>query len=186
VNIKRVIITLVIVAGILAVPNIAGSQLTYDQAAERFAAMGCTSCHNGRAAPTFEDMVALFQEWGQKYDNIDDAVANEVVVYGQTYDSYDAMMEQMAKFVGKNLEDIQDLHQFFIEVFQGAGQPADDTGTTTQQDTTTTTTVQEATATTTAQEEQAVEEQPSIAPAVAAGILVAVIIAAAAYMLAKK
>ena len=181
-NIKRVIVTLVIVAGILAVPGVAG-QLTYDQAAERFAALGCTSCHNGRAAPTFDDMVALFQEWGQKYESIDEAVANEVVVYGQTYDSYDAMMEQMAKFVGKNLEDIQDLHQFFLEVFQGAGQPAGDTGTTT---TTTTTAEQQATTAQEAAPTQAGEDQPSIAPAVVAGILVAVIIAAAAYMLAKK
>jgi len=183
---KRLAATLLILAGLLALPGVVEGQLTYDEAAARFAELGCTSCHNGRAAPTFDQVVQLFEQWGQQYDNIDDAIANEV----PGYSSYDQMMASMARFVGVTVDDIQDLYQFFIEVFQSAQPAQQDTAT--QQDTTT---QAEATATTAQTTEAAGEEpaatttqaeEPGLAPAFAAGIILAVIIAGAAYMLAKK
>ena len=111
--------------------------LTVDEAKAKFDQLACFSCHNGNTAPTWDEMLQMIASWGQQYDNIDEAVRNEVVYFGgQKFDSYDDLMSTMAANVGgKTLDDpdIQDLYNFFLAVFNGevqiqqaGGQP--DTG----------------------------------------------------------
>ena len=98
----------------------ASGQVTEDEARQLFQRLGCTSCHtSGGTAPPFDEVVAMIESWRGQYASIDEAVASEVVVFGQKYDSYDALMQAMASFTGKTLDDIRPLYDYFLQVFQG-------------------------------------------------------------------
>ncbi len=110
----------------------AAGQVTEEEAMQLFQRLGCTSCHvAGGTAPPFDEIVSMIESWRGQYASIDEAVAAEVVVFGETFDTYDAMMERMASFTGKTLDDIRPLYDFFLQVFQGqaAQPPAGETAT---------------------------------------------------------
>lgn len=168
---RRLAVTILLIGAMLLAPTVVMGQLTYDQAEAEFQQLGCTSCHNGGTAPPFDEVVQMIQSWSQNYNSLDEAVAAEVVAFGKSYDSYDAMMQDMAQFTGKTLDDIQNIYQFFIDVFEGNVQVGGGGGETT---------------TTAGEAGGEAQQGGSLAPAIIAGIVLAIIIAGAAYMLSSR
>lgn len=91
--------------------SLAVAQPTAEEARSTFEKLGCVSCHNGAIAPAWDEMVSLVREWGQKYPSLDEAVREESRVregfrnFGYQFDSWDEMMSQMARNVGKSPDD---------------------------------------------------------------------------------
>ena len=109
-------------AASLAEPARAQEVLTVDEARQLFQRLGCTSCHNGQTARTFEEAVLFIDGWRGKYGSLDEAVAAEVEYFGgQRFESYDAMFSQMAANTGKTLDDpdVMKLYEFFKAVYEG-------------------------------------------------------------------
>ena len=112
--------------------------ISEDDARQAFEQAGCTSCHNGGAAPDWDGIVQVIEEWAQNYNSLDEAVQNEYTFAGGA-DSYDEMMETMKQYTpGITDEQYQMLYQFFIQVFEEARSQAQTTTTTTQPPSTTT------------------------------------------------
>lgn len=99
----------------------AAAAMTVDQAKQEFQAKGCTSCHNGALAPTFDGVIKKIQEWAKKYNSLDEAVKAESKNFKmfQNAQSWDQLMSEMPGMT-------PELKQFFEQVFQqakgGAGQ----------------------------------------------------------------
>ncbi len=185
----------VLLLGIAAsLAGVAVAQPTEDEAREIFQTLGCTSCHmQGGSAKPFDEIVSLFQQWGGQYATIDEAIQKEVKYFGgQTFDSYDKLMETMAMNVGKTMDDpdIQLLNEFFLNLFEsGAGTPtATTTPTTTGTTGQTTTTTNAATTPTTGPTETATTGAggPGVGVIAASGVVVALILIGVAYILSKK
>lgn len=85
------------------------AQPSEEEARSAFEQLGCVNCHNGNVARTkWEDIVADFTEWRDKYATLDEAVAAEVEYFGgQRFSSFKELMERMATNVGKDLSDPQ-------------------------------------------------------------------------------
>ncbi len=184
----------ILLLGIAAsLAGVAAAQPTVDEAREVFQTLGCTSCHmQGGSAKPFDEIVSLFQQWGGQYATIDEAIQKEVKYFGgQTFDSYDKLMETMAMNVGKTMDDpdIQLLYEFFLNLFEsGAGTPTATTPTTTETTGQTTTTTNAATTPTTSPVETTTTEAsgPGVGVIAASGVVIALILIAAAYILSKK
>ena len=175
-------------------------QVTEDEARQLFQRLGCTSCHTaGGTAPPFDEVVAMIESWRGQYASIDEAIAAEVVVFGQKYDTYDALMQAMASFTGKTLDDIRPLYDYFLQVFQGQqGQPpAGETpgATTTPAETVTTpaetgqqTATQTPGATTPTEGAATATEQPERGAgyALIAGVLLAIIVVGLALLASQR
>ncbi len=97
----------------------------------------CESCHNGAVAPTFDQIVKMFQEWAKKYPSLDEAVKAESKHFrapAHAYNSYKELMEGMKAFTPSiGSKDFELLYNFFEQVFQqakgGAGTLATKTAT---------------------------------------------------------
>jgi len=149
--------------------------LTEEEAKSLFESLGCTGCHvSGGVADPFDDIVSTFQTAGQQYNGDIDAYVRENVEYfGQKFDSFDALMQQMGANVGASNEDIQALSLFFRSVFTKGG------GTSPEQPAETTTQMTE-TQTTTPQETGAPQKKPPVGtntPIIVFGIAAIIIIA---------
>ena len=119
-----------LVAGVLVAILLAGAAaaLTESQAKQEFQAKGCTNCHNGALAPTFEGVIKKLQEWAKKYNSLDEAVKAEAKNFKmfRNAQSWDQLMNMMPGMT-------PELKQFFEQVFQqakgGAGGAASTTTT---------------------------------------------------------
>ena len=99
------------------------AELSDKQAEEKFKALGCTSCHNGKTADEFDEMVEdMVEEWPEEYSSIDEAAQH--VVYelekGVKFNNFDELMAKMAKNVNRdpNDPDIVALKEFFKSKFE--------------------------------------------------------------------
>ncbi len=106
-----------LVAGVLVAILLAGAAsaaMSMEQAKKAFEAKGCTGCHNGGLAPTFEGTVKKIQEWAKKYNSLDEAVKAEAKNFKmfQNAQSWDQLMNMMNVPGG--------LRKFFEQVFQQA------------------------------------------------------------------
>ena len=137
------------------------AQPSEEEAKQIFESLGCISCHVGKPrqpASSWDLIIQYFQDWSQKYPNIDEAIKNEVVYYGnQKFNSFDELMERMASNVGKdpNDPDIVKLKEFFRSFW---GEVATETQTQTPEETQTAT-MKETTQETT--QETATPESPT-------------------------
>ncbi len=121
-TIALAVILVLTAAASLVEPARAQEALTVDEARQLFQRLGCTSCHNGQTARTFEEAVLFIDGWRGKYGSLDEAVAAEVEYFGgQRFESYDAMFNVMASNVGKTLDDpdVRSLYEFFKAVYEG-------------------------------------------------------------------
>ena len=91
----------------------AAAQPSEEEARSAFEQLGCVSCHNGNVAKTrWEDIVADFTEWRDKYASLDEAVAAEVEYFGgQRFSSFRELMEQMAT---NSRVDLSDPHMIVL------------------------------------------------------------------------
>ena len=111
---------------------IVSAQPSEEEARQKFESLGCTGCHNGGVAPTWEDVVNIFKEWKTKYGSLDEAVKNEVDFFGKKFNTYDEMMAEMAKSSAAGTPDNPDfqvIDQYLRSLFEG-GQATIETGTT--------------------------------------------------------
>ncbi|MEB3860308.1 MAG: hypothetical protein LRS43_03765 [Desulfurococcales archaeon] len=85
------------------------AQPSEDEARSAFEQLGCVSCHNGNVAQTrWEDIVADFTEWRDRYASLDEAVASEVEYFGgRKFSSFRELMEVMAQNARVDLSDPQ-------------------------------------------------------------------------------
>jgi len=136
-----VLLAVMVVVGALAA---SAAEVSESKARQIFESSGCTACHNGQIAPTFDGVVKKIREWAAKYPSIDDAVRAEYKYMGGAK-SYDEMMQQMKRFTPQiKEEDYKLLYNFFKQVFEaakGGGKTASPTTTATTTTTTTTTTI---------------------------------------------
>ncbi|KSW11689.1 hypothetical protein CF15_02405 [Pyrodictium occultum] len=159
----------VILIGV-ASPVFAAGVLSDQQAKQEFASKGCSSCHNGGLAPTFEGVVKKIREWASTYPSLDKAVESEAPHFkmfqnAKTWDQLMSMKPGMTP----------ELKAYFEHVFNsargaGAGQAATTTistasatSTTATASATTTTSTQAPAATTTAATTPSYTTLPSVA-----------------------
>jgi len=121
-TIKVLILILAVTSSALA----AASQIHIkeEQAETLFEQLGCTGCHNGQTAATFNQILGEIGDWSSNYASLDEAISNEVTYFGgRKFNSFDELMETMAGNVGKSPDttEIQELKQFFLDVFQSGG-----------------------------------------------------------------
>jgi len=194
------------IAIILATFATVYAQPSEDEAKAKFEALGCTGCHNGGVAPTWDDVVAKFKEWKNKYGSLDDAVKNEVNYFGQKFNSYDEMMKTMAGNSAAGTPDNPDfqvIDQFLRSIFTGgAGAP---TETETATETGAQTTTQTGAGTTTQETTQSPTQSPTETPTetgtpatetpkprmgfgtiVGIAIVILIVVVLAAYVIAMK
>ena len=116
------VLLFLVIAGTSIWSSIVEAQLSVDQAKDLFTQLGCTSCHNGAVAISWDDMLADLRAEYEATGSLDE-LARETVYFGQqnVFDSWDALMDQMAKNVGKNLDDpdIQKIKEFLEAVAKG-------------------------------------------------------------------
>jgi len=102
------------------------AQVSEEEAKSIFDQLGCANCHGAGVAPSWDEMIALFEDWATRYESIDEAIASEVK--GVAASSYAQLMQSMATFVGKSPDDpdVKKLEEFFLQVFEQArgGAPA--------------------------------------------------------------
>ncbi len=136
-TITLAVILVLTAATSLANPADAQEVISVGEAMRLFERLGCTSCHNGQTALSFEDAVLLIDSWRGKYASLDEAVAAEIEYFGgQRFQGYDDMFERMAANVGKTLDDpdVMALYDFFKAVYEGGVDisglqpPADEAG----------------------------------------------------------
>ena len=140
---KRGIILSITLLAILTLPIIhVVAQPSESEARQKFEALGCTSCHNGGVAPTWDTITKDFKAWRGEYKSLDDAVRSEVKYFGgQTFNSFDELMKTMAQNVGKDVNDpdMQIITQYLKTLYTGGKQTTTTKTTQTTQTTQTTT-----------------------------------------------
>jgi len=72
------------------------AQLSDKQAEDKFKALGCTSCHNGKTADEFDEIAEdIAEEWPEEYKTIDEAAQH--VVYeleeGVKFNNFDIKLD---------------------------------------------------------------------------------------------
>jgi len=102
------IVSLIVLAGVAAA-------LTAQEAEKEFKAKGCTGCHSGGLAPTFQGTVKKIEEWAKKYGSLDEAVAAESKNF-KMFKGVKTWDELMSKMPGITPE----FKQFFEQVFEQA------------------------------------------------------------------
>ncbi len=125
-----VIITIIALIMVSTSFLIVSAQPSEEEAKQKFEALGCTGCHNGGVAPTWEDVVNSIKEWKTKYGSLDEAVKNEVDFFGKKFNTYDEMIAEMAKSSAAGTPDNPDfqvIDQYLRSLFEGQ---ATETGTT--------------------------------------------------------
>ncbi len=154
--------------------------LTEDEARNLFESLGCIGCHaSGGVAKPFDEIVSTYKTVGQQYNGDIDAYTRENVEYfGQTFDSFDALMQQMGANVGATDQDIQALSQYFKSVFtqQGGTEQETTKETTTQPSPTQTETTTKETTTPQAEKPAIGTNTPLIVFGIAAVIIIAVLL----------
>ncbi len=192
------------IAIILATFATVNAQPSEEEAKSKFEALGCTGCHNGGVAPTWDDVVAMFKEWKNKYGSLDEAVQNEVNYFGQKFNTYDEMMSTMAGSSAAGTPDNPDfqvIDQYLRSLFEGGatGTPTEtatetgaETQTTPQTETETTTPETTQTPTETATETGAPEVTETPKPKMGFGtivgiaIIILIVVVLAAYVVAMR
>ena len=192
------------IAIILATFATVNAQPSEEEAKSKFEALGCTGCHNGGVAPTWDDVVTMFKEWKNKYGSLDEAVKNEVNYFGQKFNTYDEMMSTMAGSSAAGTPDNPDfqvIDQYLRSLFEGGatGTPTEtvtetgaETQTTPQTETETTTPETTQTPTETATETGAPEVTETPKPKMGFGtivgiaIIILIVVVLAAYVVAMR
>lgn len=98
------------------------AQLSVEEAQDLFTRLGCVSCHNGNVALSWDDMLADLRSRYQELGSLDE-LARNTAYFGQqnAFDSWDNLMEVMARNVGRTLDDpeIQQIKEFFEAYARG-------------------------------------------------------------------
>ncbi len=128
---------LIFILGLLLFSSLVAVASTYgavseEEARNRFTSLGCTSCHRpGGVARSWDEIISNLRSWGRQYQDIDEAVSNEVIYLGNIrFNSFDELMAQMQRNVGASDSDMAMLKEFFQAVFRGevADTPVADDG----------------------------------------------------------
>ncbi len=97
------------------------SQPTEAQAKDAFAKLGCTACHNGKVAKTWDEIVARWKGLSGKYTSLNDFVKAEVTEevktrgYGEPK-TWDELFILMSTFVGKKREDTKIVEEYLASL----------------------------------------------------------------------
>ncbi len=117
-------------AGLLSI-SVSEAQLSEEEAFNLFQKLGCTACHVGNQplapALSWELILERLKEVPTKYGGDLDAFAQDTPYYGgRTFSSWQELIEQMARNVGRSPDDpeIQQIFEFFA-AYAGVTPPAE-------------------------------------------------------------
>lgn len=97
-------ITLIVLTSII---SLTVAQPSETEAKNAFESLGCTVCHNGRVATTWDGVVNLFKESAGKYASLDEFVAKEIGPrikasgFGEPK-TWDELFQLMSNLAGKS------------------------------------------------------------------------------------